>query len=369
MNCETPLFGKFCLECGQRDTDLRRPLWTFLLEFVDDVFSLDSRLLRSLGPLVFKPGALSRRYVDGGRVSVLPPIRMLLVILVLFFLTLELGDVALVQLKVEPKTEEEITQQEQINQEIRARVEEVAAQGGVSADMLQQSGVSPQPAGAESMSPSGAAQAVDSAEGSEQIAEPPKLLTNEDFSIDLLFFQHVRSNSQGPLVDDQAWADYLEAQTEVADEAGQEIVSFSTRVLHGINVMVQDARLMNRVFNQWLPRALVVLVPVLALFLWLFYWGINSYYFNHLIFSLHLHAFMFLMLTGLSIVLPRYDSDVGAAVFFFGMPLYTLIAMKVMYRQGIFRTLVKFGFVVGTYAVLLLLALFSIIVWGLSTAP
>ncbi|MCK5575155.1 MAG: hypothetical protein KAI28_05045, partial [Sphingomonadales bacterium] len=35
VNCGTPLGGPFCSHCGQKDEDIKRPLWSFFSEIGD----------------------------------------------------------------------------------------------------------------------------------------------------------------------------------------------------------------------------------------------------------------------------------------------------------------------------------------------
>lgn len=89
-NCQTELSGLFCANCGQSAKSRRGPIWQVIGEFTEDVFSPNSKFLSSLADLLFKPGKLSRKFIDGKRVSILPPVRMYLVISLLFFIVFEI---------------------------------------------------------------------------------------------------------------------------------------------------------------------------------------------------------------------------------------------------------------------------------------
>lgn len=86
-NCGTTLAGQYCSECGQRHHD--HPVhhfWPFLSEATEDLTHADSRLWRTLIALLFRPGFLTREFLDGRRVRYLPPVRLYLVVSVIFFL-------------------------------------------------------------------------------------------------------------------------------------------------------------------------------------------------------------------------------------------------------------------------------------------
>ncbi|WP_196141187.1 DUF3667 domain-containing protein [Aliikangiella sp. G2MR2-5] len=92
-NCQSDLFGEFCAHCGQAAKSRRGPIWQVVAEFSEEVFAPRSKLITSLFTLLFKPGLLSRKFLDGKRVSVLPPVRMYLVISLAFFIVFEIPDI------------------------------------------------------------------------------------------------------------------------------------------------------------------------------------------------------------------------------------------------------------------------------------
>jgi hypothetical protein len=62
--------------------------WHFTLEATEDLTHADSRLWRTLSALVFKPGFLTREFLAGRRARYLPPLRLYLVLSVVFFLSI-----------------------------------------------------------------------------------------------------------------------------------------------------------------------------------------------------------------------------------------------------------------------------------------
>ena len=61
-------------------------LWHFTRVATEDLTHADSRLWRTLTALLFKPGRLTREFLAGRRARYLPPVRLYLVLSVLFFL-------------------------------------------------------------------------------------------------------------------------------------------------------------------------------------------------------------------------------------------------------------------------------------------
>jgi hypothetical protein len=90
-NCATPIEGDFCSQCGQRTKEFNVPVREFAQDFASEALSLDSRLLTTLKPLFFKPGAVPRDYVAGHRARFVPPVRLYVFASVAMFLLMTLG--------------------------------------------------------------------------------------------------------------------------------------------------------------------------------------------------------------------------------------------------------------------------------------
>jgi hypothetical protein len=85
-NCGARLLGRYCVDCGQA-ADVHVPSTRELVhEALEGLTHSDSRLWRTLTCLWFKPGELTRAFVEGRRMAYLPPIRLYLVVSVIFFL-------------------------------------------------------------------------------------------------------------------------------------------------------------------------------------------------------------------------------------------------------------------------------------------
>lgn len=87
-NCGTPLVGPYCSACGQRALDLDRPLRDLLGEWASSVASFDTRLVRTLWPLVRRPGFLTAEFLAGRRVRYVHPLKLYLAISLVAFLVL-----------------------------------------------------------------------------------------------------------------------------------------------------------------------------------------------------------------------------------------------------------------------------------------
>lgn len=115
LNCGTRLRGQYCGVCGQRARNRLISLWELLREAFGDLLELDSRIWRTLVPLLIRPGQLTHDYLQGRRARYMPPFRTYLVLSVLFFVVAFFDpqeDLGLLN-EPEPKaTPEEIAEQD-----------------------------------------------------------------------------------------------------------------------------------------------------------------------------------------------------------------------------------------------------------------
>jgi len=86
QNCEKEhdIEFKFCPHCGQQTND-ELTVGVLFYNTIANYFSFDARFFRSFIPLVFKPGILAKRFVNGKRLMYLHPAQMYLFISVVFF--------------------------------------------------------------------------------------------------------------------------------------------------------------------------------------------------------------------------------------------------------------------------------------------
>ncbi len=97
LNCGEEFDESFnyCSHCGQENNHNRVSFGTLIVDFLNNYFSFDSKFSLSLLPFFFNPGYLTKRFVEGKRASFVNPIRLYLVISLLFFFVFSMvsGDI------------------------------------------------------------------------------------------------------------------------------------------------------------------------------------------------------------------------------------------------------------------------------------
>lgn len=91
----------------------------------------------------------------------------------------------------------------------------------------------------------------------------------------------------------------------------------------------------------WLPRVLFVLLPLFALLLKLAYLRTGTLYAVHVIFSLHEHAFAFLLIALVRLLDLVPHAGCLPGLLLLGLPIHLFLAMKKVYGQSPLATLLK----------------------------
>jgi hypothetical protein len=84
LNCGAELTGPYCHECGQH-AHVHKTLSAFFHDLAHGVFHLEGKLWNTIPMLVWKPGQLTRRYIDGQRARFVSPIALFLFCVFLMF--------------------------------------------------------------------------------------------------------------------------------------------------------------------------------------------------------------------------------------------------------------------------------------------
>ncbi|MDG1333419.1 MAG: DUF3667 domain-containing protein [Crocinitomicaceae bacterium] len=86
-NCGASLLDaeNFCPNCGQENHSKQASIKHLFNDFLGDYLAFDSRLFRSVVPLITEPGRVTIDYLDGKRQQFIPPIRVFLFLSFLYF--------------------------------------------------------------------------------------------------------------------------------------------------------------------------------------------------------------------------------------------------------------------------------------------
>ena len=84
LNCGTGLIGSHCHQCGQ-EAHLHRTIGAFLHDLLHGALHFEGKTWKTLPMLAFKPGELTRRYIEGERKRFVSPMALFLFSIFLMF--------------------------------------------------------------------------------------------------------------------------------------------------------------------------------------------------------------------------------------------------------------------------------------------
>ncbi len=329
LNCGTRLRGQYCGNCGQRSRNRLISIWQLLKEAFGDLLELDSRLWKTIIPLLIRPGQLTRDYLEGRRARYMPPFRTYLVLSVIFFVVVFFDpqkDLSFFFEPEPPPTAEEIAQKEEAQ---RLKAEKKQAEVDAAVERLKQLE---------------AAGKIDGKVRAELEDDRGGLnITFGGDDEDDAFFGDC---SKASISGDEDFPEWF--QKRFTDERVKEICERNNaRGIDNFRDAIVDK----------IPIALIVLLPLMALVLKILYPLSRRYFVEHLLFFVHFHAFFFLILTLqvlFNSLLHRLSlaGNVGTLVIVAAslyIPVYLYKAMRRVYGQGHLITIFKYLILLVTY--------------------
>ena len=307
-NCGSELKGPYCWYCGQPTRSFIKFFPALVREVAADTLNYDSRMWRTLKPLMFSPGLLSREYVFGRRARYTSPFRLYIIISLLTFLMVGF------------------------------------------------------------------------------------LLGSVDFSSGMGTGTEVREVQRSQPIEDRDDPINVFGQEWDREESPVTVGFLGTRGNAWLNDQIErlvvnsrriqdDPGLFIHAIAGMLPQMMFIMLPLFAVVVTVFYLFSGRYYVEHLVFLVHNHAFIFMVML-LSWALSLITGSLQAAQFplsdwiaqvprwtniilWWWIPVYLLIAMKRFYRQGWILTVIKYFILAWAYTMLFMVATAVVAVLGI----
>ena len=90
LNCGTALVGQYCYACGQH-AHVHRTLRAFAQDFLTGALNFEGKIFKTLPLLAWRPGDLTRRYINGQRARFVSPLALFLFCVFLLFATFQVA--------------------------------------------------------------------------------------------------------------------------------------------------------------------------------------------------------------------------------------------------------------------------------------
>lgn len=372
-NCHQSVEGAFCSNCGQSLDSTLKYFWVVILHLLDDIFSFDSRASRTLWPLMFRPGFLTKEYFAGRRVHYVPPLRLYLFISIVFFLTLKLTvsgeDQQTIEINNNNAAITQVTEHIKTLNEQKLQAQQTPENkniASIDADLARFN------------------RYLDDLKLDITIAENAKLVsTTRQLAIIELERIGLGTDDKNNSITISNSADGSLSFDFLSDESNKKLDDFAKKLAEKAKktFTTDTNRLINEVLGK-LPQLMFVLLPIFALLLKVIFIFSKRLYMEHLTVALHSHSFIFVSSLSIDLLDVAHDhiaalggwaATVATSILgFIGfalliwMPVYLFIMQKRIYKQGYIVAFITYGFVGIIYFILMALTTIVAIVWGLT---
>lgn len=257
LNCRQVVEKRYCPNCGQENTDTRKTFHHLFVHFFEDLTHYENAFWKTIRNLLFRPGALTKEYMSGKRMSYLAPVRLYIFIsFITFFL-----------LGVLPKSEYESDSKTSNNLNLKGK--------NLTLDDLD--------------------------------TKEAKVLTDS--------IKKTKFNNGLSIGDYQSLKQFDSVQKSLPES--KRATGFSKwlqrklAAVNGQNTPEEFREKFGEAIVHNIPKALFLYMPFFAFFVWVFHDKKRWYYFDHGIFTLHYFSFILVTLS-IYLMLNSITSYIGA---------------------------------------------------------
>ncbi|MBK0381106.1 DUF3667 domain-containing protein [Mucilaginibacter segetis] len=324
LNCGTILEGKFCHNCGQENLQMKESFGHMVNHAVSDYFHFDDQFFKTLSPLLLKPGKLTIEYLAGRRARYLHPVKMYIFISLIFFLLYFQSNHEVVNINNKKNEHVADSVKNKISENIEKNKDLTPAQKKAITKNI--TGLIP-----------------DTAKGEVNIKENGDVdVSGEDHSE--ANFSLFNDND-----DPKTYQEYLASQKKLPSEKKDNFLEKYIKKKgydwksHGKNSL----EMFREAFKHNVPKMMFILLPLFALILKIAFWKNRKFYVEHIIYSIHLHCFLFLFL-GIILIINMIIPDSWDNVMdwiqilsFIIICWYVYRSLRVVYHRSRWRTISK----------------------------
>ncbi|WP_226646938.1 DUF3667 domain-containing protein [Microbulbifer variabilis] len=341
-NCNTILLGRFCHGCGQPVKGIVRNFYSVIYDFLNTLVAFDARIWRTLPALLLSPGFLTIEYLSGKRARYVSPAKLFIFLCVsAFFLILISSDWSI--------DTEYLATSEQTRDDT-----DFLNSGGQNG--LSKESISGEPkTGKHFEWPLPGGRSIDFiGVGSKQEIWAISLLkTLGTFRNTVLSFGFLPQSGQ----------EWFEGEFSKARQ--------------NVERVSKNPTILAKALFGALPSTLLFMLPIFAGMLWLCYFRQGNLYMEHIIVSMHSHAFLclILLLETLTFWVEEWLEHYAwiealcygvMLMLIFWIPIYLLRMQKRVYAQDWGATLIKFFSLGIVYPILLMLGALSTAFYSLA---
>jgi len=343
LNCEQTISPNdhFCPNCGQINNTDRISLNYYFQESLSGFFSFDNRFFKTIIPLIFNPGKVTREFIEGKRKKYVNPFQLYLNITILFFLLIglfstidnfndaqKISDIAQNNPKDFSKTLDTINKL-LINEKGKAKTTDDDTEDAFINFEFE----------------------TDSIKGSDLQPENKKdTITNSTKKFFIKITEFMKYDNEHEDVDIPT------ALNELGYKVNNRNIFYFSKA-QNINKFTKDPAFIKSYLDNIISKisvALFFILPIFTLILALLYVRNKYNYSEHLVFVFHTQTVFFILLIFFLLIDKAFNIGWGITIFLLLFLIYLFIALRNFYRQGWFKTFIKY-FILNTFYFILAL--------------
>ncbi len=305
LNCGRALQDEeYCADCGQLNTDRNISIGKLIQDFLGDYFSFDSKLFKTLIPLLTKPGQAPLEFINGQRVKHIPPLRLFIFISFVFFFIL--GQVSNLE---------------------DYRLDMSDGFSFVKTGISQQDANSP-----------------------ENVVSPINIHLDEDDSLGTAEFEKGRTLFFKLLDSGMKPKQAIDSIDFKGDKIERKLLVQTGKLYQS------DPSTISKFYFGNLSIVLLIIQPLFAFMLWLLYIRRRKQFrfIGHLIFSLYFHAWFLILSSVLLILFWLFDNFYFEHVLVLSSGLYLFFSIKKYYGQSWLKSILKTLLTFALYGIILI---------------
>ncbi len=326
LNCGYPFTHdeKFCPECGQKNKGQRITFNHFIKEVFAGFFSWDTKFWKTIVPLLFSPGKVSKDYTEGKRARYTNPFRFYLMVSILFFLFL--GAINTYQSFMELKNEETSN-----NVNFTINPKQLTAQQLDSVNNIIKEELNNSLKNVDTITKKQLEKLVPNLDS---IATKKTEANVINFNLGLPYSKLKNFQRNNPLTPAHIALDSLKIKKTFFNK-------FMYAKMGTINSWESNTSIFLKQLISYASISIFILLPIFTLFIKLIYLRRRYTYIEHLVFVFHTQTVFFILLTLFTFIYTVNKTNTFL-VFSIAFLVYLFLAMKRFYQQSYLKTFIKY---------------------------
>ncbi|MCX6237785.1 MAG: DUF3667 domain-containing protein [Bacteroidia bacterium] len=390
LNCNNALRPEdnYCPNCGQENNSHKIPVKHLLLEVFVDFFHFDTKLWNTIKASVTRPGKITIDYLEGKRARYVPPVRFYVFVSFIFFLLLgKLSEEAIdknqnifqkgqsdpwISISInEPQGNKNVYQSKDTNH-VRLNILKFETKDSLKAELRRLKGSN---AEFDQLLPD---EDIDTANASrEQLQKALSLISEHSLALDTVkpdysIYGKVEFSTKEEF---EQFKKNIHHYTDKQVDSlllvkGEKANWFNRQMVKKLGKFDKnnsdDIKMITHAIIKSISLTMFIMMPLTAILLLLIFYR-RKFYYEHLIFSIHIHTIFFVIFSFILVIQIFISEKFGNNMWpwaFLLCLIYLIASLKNNYKQTLGKTISKFILISIPYFIISLILTLVAVIYG-----